>query len=165
MLGEAPGACQGALAPRSRVSNDERPRWGAGPFWGVPQGITVRPLARVSRQPTVIVSRVSSACYGSIIPMGDRAAIAGRGGTIVDHAFSIARACDGPTGSFTFRSAKGLFLARQCLASERAFQLLPRSNPRRQLKPVCLGRNGGGKAGPFPWTGVPRTHRREKLTA
>ena len=63
----------GALAPRSRVSNDERPRRGAGPFWGVPQSITVKPLARVSRQPTVIVTRVSSTCYGSIIPMGDRA--------------------------------------------------------------------------------------------
>lgn len=168
MLGEARGACQGALAPRSRVSNDERPRWGAGPFWGVPQSITVRPLARVSRQPTVIVSRVSSACYGSIIPMGDRAAIAGRGGTMVAHAFSIARACDGPTAPLHFARPRIFSLARQCLASERAFLPLPRSGPRRsdrQLKPVCLGLNGGGNAGPLPWTGVPRTHRGEKLTA
>lgn len=36
---------------------------------------------------------------------------------------------------------------------------------RSQLKPVCLRLNGGGKAGPLPWTGAPRPNRGEKLTA
>lgn len=169
LLREARGACQEALAPRSRVSNDERPRRGAGPFWGVPQSITVKPLARVSRQPTVIVTRVSSACYGSIIPMGDKAAIAGRCGTMVARAFSTARACDGRTGPFTFRSARGAIFWRGSVwrlsehfnCSRVRIQRWERS----QLNPVCLRLNGGGKAGPLPWTGARRPHRGEKLTA
>lgn len=144
LLGEARDACKGALAPRFLVSNDERPRWGAGPFWGGPQSITVRPLARVSRQPTVIVSRLSSACYGSIIPMGDRAAIAGRGGTMVAHALFQSHELVTARLTPLHFARPGIFsLARQCLASERAFLPLPRSGPRRGRSTIeaCLPRS------------------------